>query len=1486
MPGQDPVQTPGPPDADRADRLGVADLTWHEVAEAVWLAAAIQPVTEPDLPPVTRTPPTEISRVPDKESDGRNEDISKGEADNRPQPTDLPTQPASTPAPPEAGPTRPHRDPPLRLLPGDLIGAAPAAGWSLPDRLDIVRALRPLKRYVRSRRVGDVVIDEVATAERAVQDELWWPVTKQRRERWLDLTVAVDCGPSMTLWNAKVNAFLELLEQLGAFRTIRIRHLDTNRSSAGVALPPVLRGPGNMVPCDPAQVIDHSGRRVVLVITDGLGEAWRGDLVGPILASWGRTMPVSVINLLPQWMWARAGPALHRAKLSASNDLRPNHAWHVDLPDAWAEPEPDRALPHGAVPIPVLELGPRWLRWWAHLVTGTHQARADATVLLAADKPRPRVSTFHSRDDRSPRQRIAEFRSAASPAAQRLAQLLAALPVDITVAKLIKELFLPGIGPEIIVELITAGLLRYATRTTSAVSTVDIRMFDMAEADREILLEGARRTDTARVVRTAAQYLGHQNSALALLWDAIADPQNAPVPTAAEDLALERVVLRALSGPYLTRVGRIDDQLRAEISIGSSPSETAPNSSDPIPSAPRSSLSPVSPPVDTSPPKGSSMSNAAENVDLQTEPPAISSQPEISISSASEPVATPLTPTIFGTGFGKREPGDAPPIWGNVPPRNLNFTGRDDLIDQLRAQLTAGGATAVLPATLHGMGGIGKTQTAAEYIYRHLDDYDLVWWVQAAQPTQIRSDLTELAKQLGLRGSSEAHTAVPAVLEALRRGNPVRRWLLVFDAAESPEAVRKFFPSNGPGEILVTSRNPAWAGVAKPLEVSVFRREESMELLRRRGPDITDDDADQIAEKLGDLPLAIEQAAAWRAETGMPVQEYLRVFDEKVAEIFDESLTSADYDVSVAAAWNVSFDELQKRNPAAHQMLHICAYFSPEPISRDLFTGVRGVQISPQLDVTLRDPIQLARAIRDINRYGLAKIDHRNNTIQLHRLVQLVLRNRIGTPKLQAQMEHGAHQLLANLDPNDPESGRNWSRYQELLPHAYAADVVNCTDGWVRQLVINLMRFLFQWGDHDEAAKLAKRAFDDFTTQLGSDDSQTLEVGSRLGLYLWVLGQFEEAAELNERILQRRIAISGQDSEETLGVQANILADLKAKGDFAGACRLSEEILLKKRRLLDHDDPETLQAAYLHAISLRLIGDFTAARRLDEDTYHRRVEVLGREHPQTLSSFVSIVIDRRDSGEYPWARVELEKLVEQAVEHFGMDRMVTQNRIYLLSISRRKDGDHPGALELSGSVLDHFRLRYGPAHPNTVSCVLAHSIDQRHAGELDEARSLGEEAFDSFRRLLGEHHPHTLAATVDLAVTLRLSGDPVGARALDHRALEQLKVSLGANHPNTVVSGINLASDMAALGEIDDAIGLGAEMFDRSRDSLGPDHPTTLAAVVNLVFDRRAAGQDDTEAQFSDVMARYRHTLGDRHLATISAAQGSRANCDIDPLLL
>jgi tetratricopeptide (TPR) repeat protein len=1027
----------------------------------------------------------------------------------------------------------------------------------------------------------------------------------------------------------------------------------------------------------------------------------------------------------------------------------------------------------------------------------------------------------------------------------------------------------PESGPDHLAEVFTSGLLR-PPDTAAGGRAWDTMTFDFLDAVRGVLLSGARRAETAHVVRLVTERFGGQISVLRHFREALDAPDSTPDPELTTDtahyVAIERTVMRALSGPYLSRAGRLRHSTASLASAQVSDADTIAAVADRAnlasePTRPLTSV--LDSPADDAEPQGRT---ATVDTSPTTRPSLLTAE------------SAPVAPR-------ERQADDVPPVWGNVPPRNPNFTGRTELLDRLGKRLTAGGTTAVLPSALHGMGGIGKTQMAVEYIYQHLPDYDIIWWIQATQQAQIRAGLTELAQRLRLPGSSEANTAVPAVREALRLGRPFRRWLLVFDSAESPETVRPFFPTNGPGEILITSRNPDWAGIARPLEVAVFKREESKELLRRRGPEIDDEEADRLAEVLGDLPLAIEQAAAWRAETGMPVDEYLRLFDEKVAEILDTS-APADYELSVAAAWNVSFDELRTRNPAAHQLLQVCAFFAPEPISRSLFTGVRGVSIAPELDAALRDPMRLSRTIRDIHRYGLAKIDYRHDTLQLHRLVQWVLGNRM-TPQRRAEMSHGAHLLLANFDPNDPVPSKQWPRYQDMLPHAYAAKVIECDDPWVRNLVVNLMTFLYYWGDHEEAARLAKQAVDVWSEKLGEADSQTLQAAQKLGFYLWTLGRYAEAAELNQHTVELHRQVSGENSEETVSAELAVATDLKGQGDFIAALDLNEQIYQKAKGLFGDDDPTTLRTAHDLVASLGLAGEYRRGQELAEDTYRRRVDVLGYDNPSTTSTLNDLILARREAGEYTWARVEQEKLVERSRELFGADKIASLRRSHHLSVARRKDGDHQGALDLSAQVLERFRVRYGDDHPNAMACALAQSIDLRHAGEFGPARKLGEQTFDRYRQSLGEHHPHTLSALLDLAVTLRLLGDAAGARQLDERSLEQFRATLGPDHPHAILSAINLASDLAALSETEAALALDTEALDRANRVLGAEHPTTLAAVTNLALDLRTLGRtQEAETKHAEVLTRYRHVLGDAHPATIAAASGVRADCDIDPLPL
>src|ERR1700761_7890139 len=237
-------------------------------------------------------------------------------------------------------------------------------------------------------------------------------------------------------------------------------------------------------------------------------------------------------------------------------------------------------------------------------------------------------------------------------------------------------------------------------------------------------------------------------------------------------------------------------------------------------------------------------------------------------------------------------PAAAPAVWGNVPKRNRNFTGRGGILERLRPG-AADRITAVLPQedqedhkdrlsrAVLGLGGVGKTTIAIEYAPLYSGDYDLVWWIPADQLSSVRASLADLASKLHLDSppASGMDGAIRVVLNALRRGEPYKRWLLIFDNADEPDKVEEFIP-RGPGDVLITSRNQGWKSYINTVPMDVFTRPESTEFLLKRAPrGLSEADAERLAEKLGDLPLALEQAGALLSETGMPADEYLRLID-------------------------------------------------------------------------------------------------------------------------------------------------------------------------------------------------------------------------------------------------------------------------------------------------------------------------------------------------------------------------------------------------------------------------------------------------------------------------------------------------------------------------------------------------------------------------------------------------------------------------------
>jgi len=834
-----------------------------------------------------------------------------------------------------------------------------------------------------------------------------------------------------------------------------------------------------------------------------------------------------------------------------------------------------------------------------------------------------------------------------------------------------------------------------------------------------------------------------------------------------------------------------------------------------------------------------------------------------------------------------RTAGRIPEVWGGVPQQNKNFTGRGELLGQLRAGLGSDSdVTVVLPHALHGMGGVGKTQLAIEYAYRYRIDYDVVWWISADQIDLVPARLAALAPRLGLPEvtATGIQDAAAAVLDALRRGDPYGRWLLIFDNADQPEELTDHIP-HGTGHVLITSRNQRWQGVVETVEVDVFSRTESVDFLSKRVPkSIGAADAARLAGELGDLPLALEQAGALQAETGMSVDEYLRLLKEQSAELLAES-KSFEYPLSMTAAWKLSVDNLQQKQPKALELLRCCAFFGPDPIPRDVFS--RGVQSErAELSGVFGDPILLTRSIKEMTRFALAKIDPVSRTVQVHRLIQTLLRDELG-PQEQAAFRHEVHLLLAGAAGVEPDDEANWPRYAELIPHMVPARVEECTDTRVRDFAVNTVRYLYRSGDRALARSFVERFLERWTADSGPDDPHVIDARRHLGNVLRELGHYQESFSLTQATMEQARRVLGDKAKLTLWVTNSFGADMRARGEFASARDHDETSLRLHAEVFGDNDPQTLRVMNNLALDYGLISRYQEARDLHLRTYkaqQQALEGIGVNRADVLISWNGLARAVRLCGEYAEARDLGEDAYEYGRQMLGAEHPWTLRTAKDLSIALRRVGAYDDALELARNVYERCERLFGQGHPDTLAAATSLSNILRTIAEADEGFAIAEDATGRYPAVYGDQHPYYHGCAGNLALLRRERGDAAGARELDEVSLAGLDARLGRDHHYPLTVATNLASDLAVLGDTHAARELGEDTLQRLRVLLGDDHPMTLGCAANLSIDLRKDGAEgDADALSEDTLDRYYRTLGPEHLDAKVAKLGRRLDFDFDP---
>ncbi len=719
--------------------------------------------------------------------------------------------------------------------------------------------------------------------------------------------------------------------------------------------------------------------------------------------------------------------------------------------------------------------------------------------------------------------------------------------------------------------------------------------------------------------------------------------------------------------------------------------------------------------------------------------------------------------------------------------RTTYFTGREGLLARIHVHLSERHR-----AALSGLGGVGKTQTAVEYALRHRADYpDGTFWINAETIGGLTSDFVAIAAALRLpaAGANDQEEAVKAVLTWF---NGTDEWLLILDNVENRGEVRRFVPPAGSGDVLITSRESVFQelGIARALDVTDLDDGEAVHfLLLRTGRDDAEsperDAAAELAAELGNLPLALEQAAAYIVEAGTDFAAYVRAFRKRRVALLEKAIGLLARD-TVAVTWAANFEAVEHSSAAAAEALRLTAFLAPDAIPFDLFlAGARnlGDAIADALDDP--DELTMAEMLRPLVRYSLIRLDAAANALYVHRLVQEIVRTALTEAASHTHVERAALALDATFP--DVEYA-NWARCERLVPH-----VVSIA-GWIAShdlrseaagRVANATgQYLYDRGRYAESQALLERALSIRERTLGSEHIEVASSLHSLAVVLWYRGRYADAQPLNERALMIRERALGADHPDVAS-SLNMLGILHThQGNYAEAQPLYERALAIRERALGPGHPHVAHSLSNLANNHREQGRYDESLPLLERALVMREKALGAEHPDVGASLDNLGENYVSLGRHAEAEALFERALlmrERALGSEHPDLVFSLNNLAGLRAHFRRYAEAEPLFERACALRERT---LGPDHPSVAESVTGLASVYAHQGRHAEAEPLFERVMNILER---SHAPiYTAQTLARLASIRRQQGRAADAIHLYERALALRERTFVADHPELV----------------------------------------------------------------------------------------------------
>ena len=670
---------------------------------------------------------------------------------------------------------------------------------------------------------------------------------------------------------------------------------------------------------------------------------------------------------------------------------------------------------------------------------------------------------------------------------------------------------------------------------------------------------------------------------------------------------------------------------------------------------------------------------------------------------------------------------------------------------------------------LTGMRGSGKTQLAAAVVARCEEEgWPLVAWIRAASRKDILAGLYEFALRIGIDAPKNIplEVIVRRLLDRLRSAEAADR-LFVFDNVENPDDLRDLIPEGaGVRTLITTTHHLDWDGFGwLRLTVGAFEREQSVSLLCERTGDTHREAADRIADALGDVPVAITQAAATAQQGGYTLSGYLDRLSHHPLESRISRLEGDGYPDAVGIALLMAYEQVLEQLRSKHPQQERIAVSLLDALSLLAASGVPThwlLRLDGDSDA-VRDTLSFLKSAAI-----LQESNDGEKTIITWLQGHVYRETYLNDQKKLGEARTCAASVLSGIDVDRLDNGEQQ-----------------------RDETHHLIEQLLAVTSQDYSQSLFSES------QVSSKLAETLHDATSLGMSQLALG-------LTDSVTQTCNAL-GPHHPDTLASRNNLAGTYRASGRLDKATPLYEQNLEDSIRGLGTDHPSTLTSRLNLAGAYQAAGRLSEAIPLYEQVFSGRSRVLGPDHRSTLMSRDELAGAYREAGRFDEAIALKKQILADAMRIMGPNSPGASAARSNLAATYRDAGRLDEAITLYQENLDNVTRTLGLDHLETLASRHRLAGAYRDAGRLDEAIPLFEQNLTDFIRILGPDRPDTFTSRSTLAGAYQAAGRLDEAIPLFEQNLEDRTRTLGPAHPVTLTSRGNLANAYLAAGRTEEA---------------------------------------------------------------------------------